>query len=128
MKFKLLQLTAALTITLTGPLSLAHEHEHKGGIQSKASKAVLAPFDIFHTKITTEGNIAIFHIAVSGKAGATKPTKNGKLAGSTVFSYVWPTSLDPAMKVFTARCYAWRMYSKSHRVIYHCLEKLISNR
>jgi hypothetical protein len=37
-----------------------------------------------HTKISTEGNLAVFHMAVSGKAGASKPSKSGKLAGSTV--------------------------------------------
>ena len=58
------------------------------------SKATLAPFDIIHTKITTEGNVATFHMAVSGKAGLSKPTPTGQLAGSDVFSYVWPTSID----------------------------------
>lgn len=33
-------------------------------------------------------------MAVSGNAGASKPTPTGKLAGSDVFSYVWPTTLD----------------------------------
>lgn len=55
---------------------------------------MLAPFDIVHTKITTKGNVATFHMAVSGKAGKNKPVAKGKLAGSDVFSYVWPTSLD----------------------------------
>ncbi len=76
----------------------AHAHEgkaHKGGIASAPSKGVKADFDIFHTKITTENNVAIFHVAVSGKAGKTLPAKTGKLAGSAVFSYVWPTTIDP---------------------------------
>jgi len=71
----------------------AHEH-HSGGIQTPKNKTVLAPFDIIHTKITTKGNVAIFHMAVSGRAGETKPTPTGQLAGSDVFSYVWPTSID----------------------------------
>ncbi len=69
-------------------------HEHKGGISTESGPSVLAPFDIVHTKITTEGNVATFHIAVSGKAGETKPTATGKFAGSDVFSYVWPTAID----------------------------------
>jgi len=76
----------------------AQAHEgHTGGIQSAPSKTVKAPFDIVHTRITTEGNTAIFHIAVSGKAGASRPAKTGKLAGSNVFSYVWPTTMDPSV-------------------------------
>lgn len=78
----------------------AHDGEHHGGIASKPGKAVKAPFDIIHTKISTEGNVAIFHMAVSGKAGSSHPTKSGKLAGSSVFSYVWPTSLDPSLVGF----------------------------
>lgn len=73
---------------------MAPKHEHKGGISPHADKAVLAPFDIVHAKITTEGNVAIFHMSVSGRAGISKPTPSGKLAGSQVFSYVWPTNVD----------------------------------
>jgi hypothetical protein len=89
-------------LTLSGN-ALAHSqksgqkpsgHQHDGGIKPNADKAVLAPFDIVHAKITTEGNVAIFHMSVSGKAGVSKPTPSGKLAGSSVFSYVWPTSID----------------------------------
>lgn len=83
------------------PALCAQAHEtHIGGIKSAPAKAVKAPFDIVHTKISTEGNIAVFHMAVSGKAGASRPTKIGKLAGSSVFSYVWPTSMDPSVVGF----------------------------
>lgn len=74
--------------------SACAHNKHSEGIQSPESKATLAPFDVVHTKITTEGNVATFHMAVSGKAGESKPAVTGKLAGSDVFSYVWPTSMD----------------------------------
>ncbi|HET6788398.1 MAG TPA: hypothetical protein VFH49_10585, partial [Aquabacterium sp.] len=32
-----------------------------------------------------------------------RPTRSGKLAGSQVFSYVWPTSMDPAVVGFEAK-------------------------
>ncbi|WP_223164653.1 hypothetical protein [Massilia mucilaginosa] len=74
-----------------------HAHQgHTGGIHSAPAKAVNAPFDIIHTKIAREGNTAVFHIAVSGEAGRARPSATGKLAGSSVFSYVWPTTLDPS--------------------------------
>ena len=63
----------------------AHGPGHQGGIATPAAKAVKAPFDIVHTKVSTKGNVAIFHMAVSGKAGKTRPTATGKLAGSAVF-------------------------------------------
>lgn len=88
--------TAAFALTLGAQ---AHSG-HTGGIQTAPDRSVRAPFDIVHTKISTEGNVAVFHVAVSGKAGASKPSKVGKLAGSSVFSYVWPTTLDPAVVGF----------------------------
>jgi hypothetical protein len=79
----------------------AHAHtSHHGGIATAPKAGVDAAFDIVHTKIATEGNAAVFHIAVSGKAGASKPAKAGQLAGSTVFSYVWPTTIDPYVAGF----------------------------
>lgn len=78
----------------------AHGTKHDGGIATKPSTATAAPFDIVHTRVGIEGNTAIFHIAVSGAAGAIRPKKSGTLAGSQVFSYVWPTSLDPSVVGF----------------------------
>lgn len=63
-------------------------------IESKPDKKVQATFDIVKTKISTDGNFAIFEIETSVKAGKSKPSKTGKLAGSKVFSYVWPTSIN----------------------------------
>lgn len=77
-----------------GSAALAH-NGNESGIQAEASESVTAPFDIVHAKIGTDGNVATFHMAVSGRAGDNRPTPAGKLAGSDVFSYVWPTSIDP---------------------------------
>ncbi|MCK9538354.1 hypothetical protein [Dokdonella sp.] len=80
---------------------LAHGNgEHTGGLHSKPDKEVRAGFDIVHTRIQLQGNTAIFHMAVSGAAGISKPSPIGKLAGSRVFSYVWPTTLDPYLVGF----------------------------
>lgn len=97
------RLTVAMACAGLCHFAMAHDGTHTGGIQSAPTTKVQAPFDIFHTRITTEGNIATFHIAVSGKAGANKPTKSGKLAGSKVFSYVWPTTIDPSVVGFEAK-------------------------
>ncbi len=86
-------LMALLVLGLFSFPACAH-NQHQGGIQAAKSKTTLAPFDIVHTKISTKGNVATFHMAVSGKAGESKPTPEGKLAGSNVFSYVWPTTID----------------------------------
>ncbi len=84
------------SLALAGPALADGGHAHTGGIATAPAKAVHAPFDVVHTRISTEDNALVFHMQVSGKAGRTRPTKSGQLAGSRVFSYVWPTSLDPA--------------------------------
>lgn len=75
-------------------VAAAPSHEHRGGITAESSSGVLAPFDIVHAKISTDGNVAVFHMAVSGRAGESAPTASGQFAGSDVFSYVWPTTID----------------------------------
>ncbi|WP_420137420.1 hypothetical protein [Sphingomonas sp.] len=67
---------------------LAHD------IAAKPGNAQSPSFDIVHTQIVRDGPDLVFRMAVSGKAGASKPTPVGKLAGSTIYSYVWPTSLN----------------------------------
>ena len=81
-------LAAALALN-----SVAQAH----GVDAKPGNAKPA-FDIVKTdiKVDTEKNWLTFSMQVSGKAGSVKPIKTGKFAGSQVFSYVWPTKIDPA--------------------------------
>lgn len=111
-----LKLSILLASLLTGWAggATAHDTSHQGGIATEANETVKAPFDIVHTKISTDGNVAIFHMAVSGKAGTTHPTKSGKLAGSSVFSYVWPTSLDPSVVGFEPKAGILALAVTSH--------------
>jgi len=111
---QLTQLATAIALVINSPHTLAHDAAHSGGIPSNTVASVKPPHDIVHTKITTEGNMAVFHMAVSGKAGALKPTKTGKLAGSHVFSYVWPTSLDPAVVGFDSKAGILALAVTSH--------------
>ncbi|CCN82912.1 conserved hypothetical protein [Vibrio nigripulchritudo SFn27] len=90
-------LSAAISVVFLASSSATFAHTaHTGGMQAEKSNATVSAFDIVHTKATTQGNTATFHIAVSGQAGTVKPTPTGKLAGSDVFSYVWPTTLNSA--------------------------------
>lgn len=93
MKFSSTAIAASLALSA---FAVQADPGHTGGIKTKPSKSVKAPFDIVHTKITREDSVAVFHISVSGKAGKSRPAKTGKLAGSSVFSYVWPTTIDPS--------------------------------
>lgn len=105
---------AAVICALPGIALASGAHDHGGGIATKAGNATLAPFDIVHTRITTDGNIATFHMAVSGAAGAARPTATGALAGAQVFAYVWPTSLDAAIVGFDKGAGILAMVATSH--------------
>lgn len=90
-----LALVATLAIAATSPQTFAGG-KHNGGIHSEPDQtgAIKPSFDIVHAKVTTQNSIATFHMGVAEHAGERKPAPMGKLAGSNVFSYVWPTSLN----------------------------------
>ena len=81
---------------------------------SLPSKPAVAPFDLVRTTVRREGTKLVFVEQVSGKAGATRPTAVGKLAGSEVFSYVWPTTLDPAVVGFEGKTGTLALAATSH--------------
>lgn len=105
----------ATTLALSSNLAFAGA-DHSGGIQAahSPSQVALASFDIVHAKITSQDNVATFHMAVAGQAGKNKPTATGKLAGSQVFSYVWPTSLDSSVVGFDSKAGILAMAITSH--------------
>lgn len=78
-----------LSSVLSLPL-MAHE---PGGINSPKSQ-VDAAFDLIHTHVYRDGDYLVFQQVVSGLAGKNLPKASGKFAGSDVYSYVWPTSMD----------------------------------
>lgn len=86
-----LRLAMAATVLALAGNAQAH------GVTAKAGNAPPA-FDIVKTEIRTDiaNNWLIFSMQVRGKPGAVTPAKTGQFAGSRVFSYVWPTKIDPA--------------------------------
>ena len=79
---------------------------HEGGIQSAKNDTTassgISAFDITHAKVTTEDKIATFHMQVAANVGSMKPAATGQLAGSDVYSYVWPTTLNSSSVGFEA--------------------------
>jgi len=63
-------------------------------ITAPTTEGAAPAFDIVHAKITAKQNWLEFHMHVDGRAGASRPDATGKLEGSRVFAYVWPTKLD----------------------------------
>lgn len=97
-----LVLAAAMSVTIPAAATAHDDGVHGHGIVATPGTADRADFDIVAASITTEGRIATFTMSVSGTPGATAPEVAGELAGAPVFSYVWPTSLDPATVGFEA--------------------------
>ncbi len=71
-------------------LSTASAHS----IKAEPTEKVEASFDIVETTIATKGDTAVFSTRVRGEAGKDKPHATGRFEGSSVYAYVWPTSLD----------------------------------
>lgn len=99
----MLRVFAALTaLSLVGPgLALANgDHDHAvnqdGAIHSPADDSLNAAFDILAAHVHREGALVTFHMTTAGTAGAAVPQPTGEVGGSPVWSYVWPTSLDPS--------------------------------
>lgn len=79
-------LLAAAPMLVTG--AMAHS------VTAAPNEAVTASFDIIETRIVTQGDDAVFITRVRGEAGTDKPDATGRFEGSSVYAYVWPTSLD----------------------------------
>ena len=62
-------LAGACSVGIALPAWAHDAHDHSGGLKADPGNAVQAAFDIIHARITTEGNVAVFQMAVSGKAG-----------------------------------------------------------
>ncbi|GGO29999.1 hypothetical protein [Deinococcus humi] len=86
--------TLVLSALVTLSVAFAHGGGHSSGIASPGHPAKLADYDIVRTQVFSAGTQLVFQMQTTGKAGVTKPTATGKLAGSQVYSYVWPTNLD----------------------------------
>lgn len=88
-----------LRSTMTAALALASVPafaQHAGHIASPPNEKIDAAFDIVRTEVKSEGPDVVFRVQVRGKAGTIRPKPTGQFAGSAVYSYVWPTSLDSA--------------------------------
>lgn len=73
-----------------------------GGFASPEDATVEASFDIVRTEVRRENGYVIFRQEVRDAAGEITPTATGAPAGSSVYSYVWPTSIDSSAVGFEA--------------------------
>ena len=85
-----------------GGLAMTHS-VGAGEITSRSPVADRPSFDIQRASIKKDGQALVFRIDVAGNAGRQVPKSIGKLKGAAVYSYVWPTSFDPATVGFSAK-------------------------
>lgn len=84
--------TLVFVTLITGAPTVAYAHD----VTAKSDPKIPGAFDITRATAATDGRLATFTMEVTGKAGSQKPKKVGKLQGSKVDAYVWPTKLDPS--------------------------------
>lgn len=72
------------------------------GFAAVESAEVVPAFDIVHAQVSREDAFLHFQLRVRKEAGTVIPTETGQLAGASVESYVWPTSLDSSSVGFDA--------------------------
>ena len=73
----------------------SHAISQKDAVLSPENANVDPSYDILAAHVHRNGRIVTFHMTLKGEAGSTAPEAQGDLAGAPVYSYVWPTSLDP---------------------------------
>ena len=92
-----------------------HQALHQeGAVKSPPDAAKTASFDILAAHVHKKGNVVTFHMTTNGAAGAAVPEATGEVGGSAVWSYVWPTSLDPSAVGFEAGTGILAMAATSH--------------
>jgi len=92
----------------------SHAINQDGAVLSAADSSKVASFDILAAHVHRKGNTVTFHMTTNGKAGADKPERTGNVPGAAVWSYVWPTSLDPSVVGFDAGAGILAMAATSH--------------
>ena len=92
----------------------SHAVHQKGAVLSDADSDRVAAFDILAAHVHRKGNAVTFHMTTNGSAGAETPAPTGAVGGAPVWSYVWPTSLDPSTVGFDEGAGILAMAATSH--------------
>jgi hypothetical protein len=93
---KLIVIPAIAALSLAAPV-------FAGTIESPSNPKVNPHFDIVRAAVTAKGGQLNFAIGLTGQAGSETPETTGEMLGSSVFAYVWPTSLDSSSVGFDTK-------------------------
>ncbi len=105
----------ALSVSTSAALAASDQAlDQQGAVISPADESVIAAFDILAAHAHRDANNVTFHMTTNGVAGADTPAPIGAVGGASVHSYVWPTSLDPAVVGFEAGTGILALAATSH--------------
>jgi hypothetical protein len=105
----------AALLPATAPLAdTPHAAGKADAIRAAKGPATVAAFDILAAHAHRTGRIVTFHMTTAGNAGSVTPAPSGALGSAPVHSYVWPTSLDPAVVGFEAKSGILALAATSH--------------
>lgn len=106
----------SLICALAGAAQAGEDHavEQAGAVLSVTDGSKTAAFDILAAHVHRDGAHLKFHMTTRGSAGENRPTPIGGLGGAPVWSYVWPTSLDPSVVGFEGKTGILALAATSH--------------
>lgn len=102
MKTLILLSTTALLMAGTAHAGGEHASHKHGAIKSVVDGSKIKAFDIVASHVERKGRVITFRMETAGTAGSEKPDATGEFAGSSIWAYVWPTSLNPSAVGFEA--------------------------
>lgn len=114
MRILLLSLIALSVGSVPAHADQTHATSQPDAVRSDPNSAKAAEFDILAAHVHRAGRTVTFHMTVRGEAGIKQPDPAGQLAGAPVYSYVWPTSLDPASVGFEGKTGILALAATSH--------------
>jgi hypothetical protein len=92
----------------------SHAAQQSDAVVSSADDNKVSSFDILAAHVHSNERSVTFHMTTAGKAGQDIPQSMGHFGGSAVWSYVWPTSLDPSAVGFEAETGILALAATSH--------------
>ncbi|MEL7014147.1 MAG: hypothetical protein AAFO72_12805, partial [Pseudomonadota bacterium] len=114
---RLISLLAGIALAPMAQADGDHAHyalHQEGAVQSEPGTTDVAAFDILAAHVHRAGNTVTFHMTLHGIAGADTPAPQGAVGGAPVWSYVWPTTLDPSTVGFDEGAGILAMAATSH--------------
>ncbi|WP_120633297.1 hypothetical protein [Ruegeria sp. EL01] len=115
MRLSLPKIATAVALSASGAFADGdHAADMHDAVTSPADETKVADFDILAAHAHRNGNVVTFHMTTNGIAGASTPASTGSVGGSDVWSYVWPTSLDPSAVGFEGGTGILAMAATSH--------------